>query len=432
MNLFLRTFVSFYLALNQILAHPTQPLNEEASFLLDQYSLVDILSLNEIPRDNWSVGGSTQLLNGRIVLTPSENSYGSLWLKKIPIDDIESFTLQWTFRSINYVGPTKGGISFWLSMDLGDDDNVLQTDLWPKKFNGLQILVDNTSRYGESVRVLLNDMSKSIDLADIDQNSFAQCLLGYQGESVPTTLRLSYNNENKLLKLQINNKICFQTQRVKLWDNNRSVNKNVNVGVTANNYAVDGSINDESFEILQMELFSGLTSETFIPNVKQMPQPIILQKNSKTSEIKVKDPMQSLYSDINNYQLFKKLDHIEGKVIANDISELVDKLDDIIRIQDSLIEYISYLMKTYNNNDDYNFENFISMNDKLQQLLDEQQKIRELTLIHRGSMGVSSVNTDDIVKRLLQLWVIPLVVIMLIMGYYTFKIKQDIMKTKLL
>lgn len=446
MMLFWELLVTLYISLNQILAYSTHQVNEENFHLLNQYSLADILSLNEIPRDNWIVDGHTQLKEGRIVLTPDENSYGSLWLKPIPINDVEaSFTLQWTFRSINYIGPSNGGISFWLLMNTGDEKGEdMDADLWPKKFNGLQILIDNSGPYGESVRVLLSDMAESIELADVDQHSFAQCLLGYQDASVPTTLRLSYNHENRLLKLQINNKICFQTQRVKLWDNN---NNKVKIGVTANNYGVNGVLNDESFEILQMKLFKGLTSETFIPNVKQMPQPKILQKNIKTNEITVKDPMKSLYSDVNNYRLFKKLDHIEGRIIANDISDLIDKLDDIIRIQNSIIEYIIYLMKAYghdnNNNNsneisnlnednDDNIENFVLMNDKLQQLLDEQQKIRELTLKQHNAVGLSSIHADYIVTRLLQLWLIPLIVIMLIMGYYTFKIKQYVMSTKLL
>ncbi|KAK5962008.1 uncharacterized protein PWA37_000038 [Arxiozyma heterogenica] len=449
MKLFWEILVILYIALNQISAHSTQSLDKENSHLLDQYSLADILSLKEIPEGNWVIDGYTQLKDGRIVLTPNENSHGSLWLKTVPINDVESFTLQWTFRSINYIGPTNGGISFWILMNPGNEKvKGVETDSWPKRFNGLQILIDNTGPYGESIRALLSDMTKSIDLAVVDQHFFAQCLVGYQDVSVPTTLRLSYNNENKLLKLQINNKICFQTQKIKLWDDNKDYNNNNNnnnrlrIGVTANNYGVDGRFNNESFEILQMKLYNGLTSETFIPNVKQMPQPQILQKNIKTNEITVKDPMKSLYSDVNNYRLFKKLDHIEGKIIANDISDLIDKLDDIIRIQNSIIEYLLYLMKKYFNYSDEmstlgehnynNFENLILMDDKLQQLLDEQQKIRELTLKHHTSMGINSNHADYIVTRLLQLWLIPLIVIMLIMGYYTFKIKQDIANTKLL
>lgn len=416
----------------------------QSAQLLEQYSLPDILSLESIPTKNWEIGGFTKLEEGRIILTPSEQTGGSLWLKELPIKSITksnddlSFTLQWTFRSLNYVGPSTGGISFWILKrdNTAAIDDVSRLDIWPKKYNGLQILLDNTGRFGESIRVILNDNSKDIDISNIDQYTLGQCLMEYQDASVPATLRLSYSNDH-ILKLQVDNKICFQTQRVKLWDH-QSLNRDmVKIGVTANN--IDHSKpNKESFEILQMKLFNDLTSETHIPNVKQMRQPIILQKNVKTNELTVKDPMRASYDKVNNYQLYKKLDHLEGKVIANDISELNAQLDDIIRVQNSLVEYLLHLIKSRNNgdikgsmNDESQFKDFISMDSKLQQLLEEQEKIRELNAKHHELM-VSSDHTNVIVKRVIQLWVVPLVVIISIMGYYTFKLKQDVSTTKYL
>lgn len=415
----------------------------QSAKLLEQYSLPDILSLDSIPTKNWEIGGFTKLEEGRIILTPSEKTGGSLWLKELPIKSITksqddlSFTLQWTFRSLNYVGPTSGGISFWILKrdNSAPIDDVSRLDIWPKKYNGLQILVDNTGKYGESIRVILNDNSKDIDISNIDQHTLGQCLMEYQDASVPATLRLSYSNDH-VLKLQVYNKICFQTSRVKLWDH-QSLNRDmIKIGTTANNID-DSKPNKESFEILQMKLFNDLTSETYIPNVKQMRQPIILQKNVKTDELTVKDSMRANYDKVNNYQLYKKLDHIEGKVIANDISELNDQLDDIIKVQSSLVDYLLYLIKSQKDgnskgskNDDSEFKDFISMDSKLQQLLDEQEKIREMHAKHDTLLA--SDHTNVIVKRVIQLWVVPLVVILSIMGYYTFKIKQDVSKSKFL
>ncbi|KAG0656239.1 hypothetical protein C6P44_005284 [Monosporozyma unispora] len=430
--------------INHVFGH-SDGVDGHSTKLLDQYSLPDILSLDSIPTKNWEVGGFTKLEEGRIILTPNEQSGGSLWLKELPIKSITkgsddlAFTLQWTFRSLNYIGPTSGGISFWVLKkdDSVSVDDVSRLDIWPKKYNGLQILIDNTGKYGESIRVILNDNSQDIDILNIDQHTLGQCLMEYQDSSVPSTLRLSYSNDH-ILKLQVDNKICFQTQKVKLWDHQSLNHDSVKIGVTANN--IDNALpNKESFEILQMKLYNDLTTETFIPNVKQMRQPVILQKNVKTDELTVKDPMKKSYDKVNNYQLYKKLDHIEGKVIANDIADLNEKLDDIIKVQNSLIEYLLFLMKSHNggtiegsNNDDSQFKDFISMDNKLQQLLDEQEKIREMTTKHNSLMVSDMNSTDAVVKRVIQMWVIPLVVIVLIMGYYTFKINQDVSKTKLL
>lgn len=61
----------------------------------------------------------------------------------------------------------------------------------------------------------LNDGTKDLDIESSPY--FASCLFQYQDSMVPSTLRLTYNPlDNHLLKLQMDNRVCFQTRKVKI------------------------------------------------------------------------------------------------------------------------------------------------------------------------------------------------------------------------
>lgn len=73
------------------------------------------------------------------------------------------------------------------------------------------------------------------------------------------------------------------------------------------------------------------------------------------------------------------------------------------------------------------FKDFLSLNAKLDKMLVDQEKYREAAKIH----GQDGPQVDEIARKLM-IWLLPLIFIMLIMAYYTFRIRQEIIKTKLL
>ncbi|KAK5773760.1 Emp47p PWA37_005049 [Arxiozyma heterogenica] len=403
------------------------------------YSLPNLItSGNSIP-SNWETKDSAKLDEGRFILTPSKSSKGSLWLRPI-LKDLESFTVEWTFRSLNYQGKHSGGLSFWFLGDVDKIGNDQKLFNGPSKFNGLQLLVDSNSQVSQSIHAQLNDGSKNLldSNEKIYDKSFASCLMGYQDSTVPLTLRLSYDSEsNNMLKLQVDNKVCFQTRKIKL---SNILQKGLKIGVSA-----DNSDSLETFEILQMKFYNKLIEDALIPNVNAMNQPKLLTKiiDEKTGTEKIvdKEVLDSQNKHMSSFELYKKMDRLEGKIMANDINIIEEKINNILSIQQTLIKELSILTKSIQNNNNNNmnkggsndndqFKDFLSMNEKLEKMLNEQAKIREATKLAQANREAGP-QIDEIVSKL-AVWLIPLIVIMCVMAYYTFKIRQEIVKTKLL
>lgn len=403
------------------------------------YSLPNLITNgNSIP-SNWETKDSAKLDEGRFILTPSKSSKGSLWLKPI-LKDLESFTVEWTFRSLNYQGKHSGGLSFWFLGDVDKIGNDQKLFNGPSKFNGLQLLVDSNSQVSQSIHAQLNDGSKNLldSNEKIYDKSFASCLMGYQDSTVPLTLRVSYDSDsNNMLKLQVDNKVCFQTRKIKL---SNILQKGLKIGVSA-----DNSDSIEAFEILQMKFYNKIIEDALIPNVNAMSQPKLLTKiiDEKTGTEKIvdKEVLDSQNKHMSSFELYKKMDRLEGKIMANDINILEEKINNILSIQQTLIKELSILTKSIQNNNNNNmnkeesndndqFKDFLSMNEKLEKMLNEQAKIREATKLAQANREAGP-QIDEIVSKL-AVWLIPLIVIMCIMAYYTFKIRQEIVKTKLL
>lgn len=206
--------------------------------------------------------------------------------------------------------------------------------------------------------------------------------------------------------------------------------------------------NAESFEIFKMQFFNGVIEDSLIPNVNAMGQPKLITKyiDQQTGKEKLieKTAFDADKDKITNYELYKKLDRVEGKILANDINALETKLNDVIKVQQELLSFMTTITKQLSskppaNNekgtstddaiaeDKENFKDFLSINQKLEKVLVEQEKYREATKRH----GQDGPQVDEIARKLM-IWLLPLIFIMLVMAYYTFRIRQEIIKTKLL
>ncbi|QLG72906.1 hypothetical protein HG535_0D06150 [Zygotorulaspora mrakii] len=409
-------------------AHPTE--HADTIDLNTDFSLVDLVKGKEIP-STWTLGDSSVLEEGRIRLTPDQKSKGSLWGKNT-YQLKDSFSLEWTFRSVNYDGVSKGGLSFWF-LSSSDSKLPLEKSFYngPSKFDGLQLLVDNNGPLGPTLRAQFNDGVQTFTDDNVYDNTFASCLLGYQDSSVPLTVRLTYDrNYNNFLKVQIDNRVCFQTRKAKLPAGNYFV------GATA-----DNSDTDESFEILKVQMYDAATEVSLIPNVNPQPQPKVLTKiiDEATGETSLleKDVYDAQHDKVSNFEIYKKLDKVEGKILANDIHSLKVQLEEISKSQAETIKLVAQLSQALQNvgtqsaptkdEDNKDYKNFFAVNEKLEKMLEEAKKLRESSS-HSGYAGP---HVDEIAKKL-AIWIVPLIIIMLIMAYYTFRIRQEIVKTKLL
>ena len=422
------------------------PDGQKADKFLPDLSLPEVFKLDSIP-NTFTVQGSAALDGGRIVLTPKSGSSGALWAKK-PLESYGSFTLEWTVRSFNYRGFSDGGLALWLvAQDPATSTNDKKLYAGPSKFAGLQLLMDNSGPYGEALRAQLSDGTAALGKAGKDMKSFGSCLLGYQDSSVPATIRVSYDmQDNHLLKVQVNNKVCFQTRKVKLIDpavvsGNQAAQ--FYIGASADN----GAQNPESFEVLKLQVYDRATEQSRIPNAKAMSQPRVVTQmtDSKTGKTKLIDKAKfdaERNDAVSNYDLFQKLDKVEGRILVNDVAPLHKEMDAVIKTQEGVLAFLEHFLTTMNDGDSGSaespiakdkeeFKEFISMNEKLASLLEEQEHIREISKNHNTVQGDHDSHVDEIVGTL-KFWLVPIGVVLMFMTYYTFRTQQYITKTKYL
>ncbi|OBA15220.1 uncharacterized protein OGAPODRAFT_39429, partial [Ogataea polymorpha] len=211
--------------------------------------LVSVKSLSEL-QNNWQMYGDVEFSEGRVILTPApsllqkatrEITSGAAWsINKISSD---SFSLQFTFRSVGAFGFTGAGLSLWLlDQDPGSDTSNFGG---PLQYSGLQILLDaNEQDLGPVFRVYVNDGSRKINLA---QDYLGAYTYSFQDSQVPSTLKLGY--ENRKLKITCDNKLLFETDAINL----DPYLKNMRVGITA--ASSKDAKKAEQFEILMFKFF---------------------------------------------------------------------------------------------------------------------------------------------------------------------------------
>lgn len=213
-----------------------------------------------------------------MVLTPKKSSKGSLWTKNAYTLGT-SFTAEWTVRSTNHRGKSPGGLALWFVNANSPQDTELFNG--PSKFEGLQLLIDNNGELESTLRGQLNDGTQQFTSANIYDKTFGSCLLAYQDSTVPLTVRLTYDSANEhFFKVQVDNRVCFQTKKIHFPA------ENYKFGITATN-----ADNEESFELLQLEVFDGVLEEALKPNANAMEQPKLFTKlvNEKTGDEELRE-----------------------------------------------------------------------------------------------------------------------------------------------
>lgn len=214
--------------------------------------------------EEWEMDGDAQFEEGRIILTPKASTWGAL---NNPTKlNTDRWTVEAVFRSVGSRGKNGGAIALQYSTG-GIRDTV-----W-NEFDGLKVVVDSNSELGSSVHGFLDTRTKDlakIEDADRYKESFGSCLLPYQDSQVPTTLRIAYYDG--FLVVQVNNRICLKTKRVKLP-------KGRFVGVMAQSSGVH-----EQFELLRLKTYDGVISEVLENDGFSAFQPKVVQKIVQVDE----------------------------------------------------------------------------------------------------------------------------------------------------
>lgn len=437
----------------------TQSTTDDDDFkhLNNLYSLPDLLA-NEKLANNKDKGlpnyifENTELLDGRVILNYNEKNGGIMSKSGKHFKQSDSFAVEYTIRNLANLADkpkdeslfdSNDNFAFFLANDINKINDVIinEENINNVAFNGILLYLDSKDKFGGELKFIMNDGSKKYSsMDDFYKQSIGSCLVNYyEDSSIPITVRLNYDASQHLLNVQVDNKICLQTRSVNL--NAFDDGKTFKIATTSSGLTKSNS----KFEILKLNFFDSLIQDSYLPNIKAMPQPKILNKivNKDTGDVTYEEFDKLSDTDITLLKLYKKLNTIEGKVIANDNIDLykkVERLEDLSIKQYKQIEKLMSLLEVLASSnkdgssslDKSEFKDIIGMNEKLEKLLVEQQEWKSTHQYNsKPNNSDTKIHVDEIIFRLL-LWLSPLGVIMLVMVYFTFSIKREIGKQKLL
>lgn len=186
--------------------------NRDLESYLESISLPNLLTLESISQiSNYETNGIT-FDQGRLLM----KQQGLLWSKSfIPSKE---FTAEIVFRSSGKSQDIQfldNGLNVWLL----DDRKSQGLDA----YDGFKFAINNVDTQG--LKIFNNDGTKNAENG-IDV-SIGDCQFRYLESDVPFTLRISYSDN--WFKVQVDNNLCFKTDKIKFPQN-----QNFKLGITSN------------------------------------------------------------------------------------------------------------------------------------------------------------------------------------------------------
>ncbi|CDK28729.1 unnamed protein product [Kuraishia capsulata CBS 1993] len=287
----------------------------------DAKNIVGPLSFPDtIDLKGFQLTGDAILDTNRIVLTPKPvisssdeaglKIDGALWTAHP--QQLGKFTTEFTLRSVGNYGKTGAELDIFLVESISDD---LAT------FTGIKIQIDSNGETGSAIKSYLSDGSSVHD----SNKFFSSCLFAYQGSQVPMIVKLSY--DLKTLKLTIDNKICFESDQIKL-----DLGK-IHLGVVGS--SPKDVLKYEQFEVLKLKTYDEVwaeDSQQLLPQAKPVSnvqlfreqQQRLREKSQESLESKeTHDSKDSPYDTLVN-ELLAKLDSLGTGSGAASQSNLVN------------------------------------------------------------------------------------------------------------
>lgn len=421
---------------------------ENDNKLIDQdLSLPELSKLSSLElEDNWKLLGESKFDNGRILLTTKSNSFGSV-LNNLPVA-YDSFTIETIVRSLGAFGKETGGFS----LRYVEEHNLNDLTFFggSKRFKGLNVIVDSNGPLGGSIHAFLNDGTEDYSNDEsLYGKAFGSCLLGYQSSQVPFTLRISYFNG--VLIIQVNNKICIKTKQVKLP-------KNYQIGASASTH-----IKEEQFELMRFKTYGGVLSEILENDGKSGDQPKVVKEyvDSTTGEkldIKENSDVKPSGKAVNSDDIQQTIDSIKSsnKEILNKFDSILNRINGLSAGSNNDFSYLDEFSKEIKqlnskvsaNEQNLNvmeasfkkFENAMILilkkqsDEQINQLRDNEQSIVELNKKIEYLVLSEKDRQENPIHDLisgLKLLILPIIVLVLLLSFLTYRLRHDI-KSKLL
>lgn len=415
--------------------------------------LVDLNSNKQLPY--WDIRGSASIDQGRLLLTKESKGRqeGSIWNLKTTLNS-NSFTVEFVFRSLGDSGKTGNGAIFWLLNNLGGSvDKLIRSDTslygGPSKFDGIALVVDSNGPLGSTLRGYVNDNSKvyTSDLNDAASEQFyrdeqfGECIIGYQNSQVPATIKLSYDEASKVLRVSIDNKICFETSgSIKFPTASKFT-----IGVSAKSGTNDKV---EALELFKLNVYDEhiLTSEQKYDQVELAVQPVIIKKTvdeegndqTKKQEIVKEANSNSNINNNRNNEVFNEQQKLNNENIEKILSKLA-------AFDDQLSQRLSETLnkQKQENSDLHNqIQDLVKQNNVLESYMKDFDRKLQTIMTHskdseqnkdiQAQWHESNSKTTESFFKSLKYIIYLLILFVAILGGVVYRLRSDIKHAKLL
>ena len=442
-------------------------------------NLITIDSLNDLSK-NWIPLDDTIYNEGRIILTPKPNhiaaneqgfQLGSIWSTRNPSINLQSFTIEFTARSVGSYGLTNAGLSLFLVNDNTFDINDKSNYGGPSKFIGLQILLNFDDKLGPSIKIYLND-GQQIDL----NNYIGAYKYEYQASSIPMTLKLGYDSNSRTFKITCDNKLLFETNQINL--SNLLSKNNVRLGISGE--SKKSFDKHEQFEILKLISYDSVTNELketedetlvalhgdyltqqkpdmnqFIQRQQKLREQLQNQKsitessnsNSDTSInndiIELKNSIDMIMSILEKtdqtviqqqiFQLSKSIDRVSTNFVKfhenfQNLNNKYNELSDMFKRQFSLLDNYDTTLRSFDRVLQTQLKNTDNLDNKLSKLSSYYSSSESNKLNNNDEYKDSFAN----IKSLLYIILVPVLVLLGIVALWVYKLRNDIKHAKVL
>lgn len=175
-------------------------------------NLLDVENIQQLQLD-WKLLDNIRLDTGRLIVGTGT---GSLWMNPGLANSDSEWTVELVFRSNGESQRDQQFANFnALSLWFLDSNERVGTNPGgnsggPHIFDGVQVLLSNQESKG--LKLIVNDGSKIVD-GRLNQ-VVGNCDFNYWDSTIPFTIRVSYSRSNKWFKIQVDNNLCLKTDAI--------------------------------------------------------------------------------------------------------------------------------------------------------------------------------------------------------------------------
>lgn len=208
-------------------------------------NLFKVLSLDEITKQGWIVNGDVRYDAGRLLV-----QNGGIWSSDYLANGDDEWVTELTFRSLgtnakDHDRGSTNGMSLWLTSQKETDTLNFGG---PQVYDGFQVLISGgTDVHG----MALFNGDGHLAVPPVLENAIGQCKFNYLDSMVPFTVRIAYSKKTGILKMQVDNNLCFRTDKIAIPNGQK-----FKFGLTAL------LLSSEEYEILKFNTWDHWTQDT--------------------------------------------------------------------------------------------------------------------------------------------------------------------------